>query len=546
MNNSEKKERDKKSSRKDSYIVVGIFSYVCSLILRIPLIYMIGEKGIAYFSLANEIYIAVGCLFTYGLSSAVSMLVRYRVRREQYKNAGKVLRGALTLAVVLGAVLSILFTFWGTFLARAVIKLPLAGLTICMMAPAVIFQILTGVFRGYFEGNGSRVPTMHSVLLETVVMITGGLIGAALLHKYGIKVSALLLNEDYAAAYGAMGASIGILAASIMGFLHMLLLFFLYRGNARKQAFRDSQRSQDKSFHLIHMLIGTAIPFAGYAVLYRIVPLLDGIFFVRTAGEGIDAVLLWGNYYGKYLVVTGVISLLAALPGTLQIKKVIYYVDREEFRMAREKTGQLVHQAALICIPAAVFTAVLSENLLNLLFKGNNEATATYVAFGSILIVLFGFADLFAGILLRMKRMRYVIGCEAISFAVHLVVLLILLENTGLSVMAVVISNIVSFAVLMILGFVLVVRGLQYKQEWLKTIAFTIIAAAVSGLLIMLLNRVLSPFAGTTIALVVCIPVAIIIYMLLLIVTKAVAEEELESMPLGGILLWFGRLIKFM
>lgn len=537
---------ERKASRKDSFAVIAVLSYVCSLIFRIPLLYMIGEKGIACFGIANEIYVLTGCLFTYGLSRAVHMLIRFRIKREQYKNAGKVLRGALILALLTGIVLGITILAAGSFFANNVVGMPLAGLAVSLIAPAVVFQLLTGVFRGYFEGNGSRVPSMHSVIIQTVLMITGGLAGAVVWYKYGVKVSALLRREDYASAYGAMGACIGILAASFFGFLHMLLLFFIYRGNTKRQEARDSQRNQDKGFHIIHMLIGTAVPFAGFAVLFRIVPFLDGILFIRTAGEEADAISLFGSYYGKYVVIIGTISLLIALSGLGQIKKIIYYMDREEFRMARDKMGLLMHQTALISIPAAVFAAVLSENILNILFKGNNESTAQLVSFGSVIIVMFAFSRLFSDILVRLNNMKYVIGYEAAALVLHVILLLFLLKNTGLSITAVVIGNILFFAVLMTAGFLLTARSLQYRQEWLHAVAFTIVDAAVAGIVIMLVNRLLSSFAGTTIAFVICLPLGILIYMILLVVTKAVTENELENMAGGRILLMLGRKMRLM
>lgn len=537
---------ERKAFKKDNYISICIFSYLCSLIFRIPLLYMIGEKGVAYFSIANEIYILVGGMFTYGLSKAVYVLVKFRIKREQYRNADKVLHGALLLAAIIGIVTGLLVLVAGEWIVGKVIKLPLAGLALGMIAFSFIFQLLTGVFRGYFEGNGSRVPTMHSIVLKSFIMIPAGLISAVLLYQYGVKVSALLKVEDYAASYGAMGAAIGILVTSIIGFLHMLILFFIYHGNIKKQIARDLQKNQDKRLNIFHMLIGTAVPFAGYAVFFRMIPLLDGIFFIRTAGEGIDAAQLWGNYYGKYLVVIGIICFLVSLGGTGQIKRIIYYIDREELRMAREKMSALVHQTALISIPAAIFTAVLSEDILNLLFKGNNASTALLVAFGSIIIILFAFSGLFTEMLVRLDNMRYVIGYEAIALVIHIVLVILLLKNTGLSLTAVVISNVISFAVLMVMGFWFVSRRLQYRQEWIHTFAFPVVAAAISGIAVMLLNRLFTSFAGTTIALVVSLPLGIVIYMVLLIVTKAVTEKELENMAGGRILLTLGRWMKLM
>lgn len=543
MNRPERKGKEKTAG----YAAAGLLAGVFSLIFRIPLFYIIGEKGIAYFSIAGELYVMAGCIFTYGLLEAVSSLVRYRIKREQFKNAGRVLHGALLIAAVTGVLLGVLLILGRNTFTGGIAKMPLSGLAVGMIAPAVVFQMLTGVFRGYFEGNGSRMPSTHSMALKTLFLMSLGLIFAAMFHKYGVKVAALLQNEDYAAAYGAMGAAAGILASSVLGFLHMVLLYFLYRSNIRKQILRDFSRNQDSGGAILHMLIGTAAPFAAYAVLFRIVPFFDGIFFIRTAGEGTDAVSVWGSYYGKYLVVTGIISLLLMLPnGGSQVKRIIYYMDREEFRTAREKTAALVHQTALITVPAAIFTAVLSENLLNLLYKGNNKDTALLVTLGSVLIVPAVFADLFADILIRLKKMKYVILYEAAAFAVHAVLVLSLLTGTKLSITAVIIGNIVFFAVLMVFGFVMVSRVLQYRQEWIHTAAFTIVCGAIAGLLVMLLNKGISSLAGTTIAFVICLPLGIVIYMVLLVVTRAVTEEALIDMPLGGILIWLGRQMRFM
>ena len=540
------KKTERKALRKDNYAFVFTFSYIFSLIFRIPLINMIGEKGVAYFSVANEIYILAGGLFTYGLSKAVYMLVKFRVKREQFKNAEKVLHGAFLFAAITGIAVGTFVFAACSWIAGQVTGLPLAELALNMMAPAIVFQLLTGVFCGYFEGNGSRIPSMHSIALKTLIMIPAGLIGASVLFKYGIKVSSLLKVEDYAGSYGAMGAGTGILVASVFGFLHMLLLFFIYHRNVKKQAARELQKNQDKVWHILHMIIGTAVPFAGYAVLFRVVPLIDGILFVRTAGEGIDAASLWGNYYGKYLPVIGILCFLVSLTGSGQTKRIIYHMDREEFKMAREKLGVLLQQTALVSIPAAIFTAVLSENILNILFKGNNESVARLVAWGSIIIVLYAFSGLFANLLIRLNNLRYVICYEAIALMIHIVLVMILLKNINLSLTAVVISNVVSFAVLFVTGFLLVGKSLQYRQEWLHSIAFPVITAAISGIAVMLLDRLVTSFAGTTIALVVSLPLGIILYMILLLVTKTVTERDLENMAGGRILYTLGRLMRMM
>ena len=339
--------REKKTVRRDTYGAVGIVTYVFCLIFRIPLLYLIGEKGIACFSMANELYLFTGCLLAGGLSEATAALVRYRMKREQYASAQKVLKGGLILGAVTGGIFSAVFFLAGQAYAEAVAGMPLAGLCINMMAPALVFQTLTGVIKGYFQGNGSRVPAIHSRILETVFLFAGGILGAVLLHGYGKKVSALLQNEDYAAAYGAFGACAGILTAAVLCFLHMLFLLLIFLRNRKRQSGRELQNGHDKGFHIAHMLLGTAVPYSLLAVVFQTLPFFDGIFFQQFSRASAEKAVLWGNYYGKYLVITGILWGILALTNLEPVRKIGVLVDREEYRSAREKLGSVIHQGAL-------------------------------------------------------------------------------------------------------------------------------------------------------------------------------------------------------
>lgn len=545
MSRQERKGKEKAASRKDFLAIAGILSYIGSLIFRIPLIHMIGEKGVGYFGIANELFIVIGCLFAYGLSEATASLVRYRIKREQFKNADRVMRGAVILALAMGGAFSLIFLFAGHAYANHVIQLPLSGLAVSLMAPAIVFYGLTAVLKGYFQGNGSRVPAMHSKLLEIVFMMAGGLLGAGIMHKYGEKVSALLQNEDYAAAYGAMGAVIGLLSASVLCFLHMLLLFFLYHGRVKRQGAKEIQKNQDKGLHIVYMLLGTGLPFALYATAFQILPFLDGGLFIRFSKDTADAAALWGSYYGKYMVIIGIGGAVLSLVGAEPAKRIIFLWDREEYKAAKDKLGIVMLQIALLAVPTAIFTAVLSENLLNLLFKGNNGSPAVWVMWGSIIIIFYAFSSFFSHMLVRMRKMNYVIGYGLISLLAHIITVIVLLGNTDLGIMAVVIGNIVFYAMSAVFGYFLTGRNLQYTQE-IRSFAFTLIAAGIAGIIVMLLNRVFSSMLGSTISLVICLPIGILAYLILLVVSKGVRERELENMPGGSLLIRLAKSLRLM
>lgn len=539
------KKSRKAASRKDLFAVIGIFVFLCGLIFRILLQFIIGEKGIGYFSIANEVYFLSGCILATGLSEAVTVLVRFRIRREQFKNADKVLRGALLLGLLTGGILALLLFSGGGAFAKNTAGMPLAGISLSFIAPAVIFQMLTGAFRGYFQGNGTRIPTTHSRMLEMLFLMIGGLAGAKALYEYGQKVAALRQNGDYAAAYGAMGAGIGIVTASVLAFLHMLLLFAMYHRNAKKQLLRDIQKTQDGFGRILYLLLRGWVPYGLYEALYYGIVLLDACLFMRMA-KAADAVTLWGRYYGRYMVFVGLAGGLLSFAWLEPVRKIAALMEHEEYRSARDRMGIAIHQTAMLSIPAGVFLAVFSENLLNLIFKGSNADSVPYLIWGGAAVVLCAFSGLFSYVLLRLRRKKYVIVCEAAALLVHIALLMILLGNTKLSVTAVIIGNLVFLGILAAAEFAILSRLIQYRPERMKETAFLIVDAGIAGLAAMLLNKGIASFAGTTISLIISLPVGIILYAVLTIVTRAVSRQELEGTMAGGILIRLGSRMHFM
>jgi len=92
-------------------------------------------------------------------------------------------------------------------------------------------------------------------------------------------------------------------------------------------------------------------------------------------------------------------------------------------------------------------------------------------------------------------------------------------------------------------GFVLLCRGFQYKQEWIRSVAFPTVAAGISGLIIMLLNKVFEAILGSTISMFIILPVGIAAYITLLLAIRSVNENELENMLMGRLLIRIGRIL---
>ena len=107
----------------------------------------------------------------------------------------------------------------------------------------------------------------------------------------------------------------------------------------------------------------------------------------------------------------------------------------------------------------------------------------------------------------------------------------------------VVYSVIVFTGVLAVSCFIFTCRKLRYRQEWLYSVAFPVVSAGISGLVVMLICRLLLTAAGEIATIIISNLVGLTLYILLLMVLRVLNEADLSKFPLGGLWIAVGRMI---
>ena len=107
--------------------IAGVITKVIGLIYRIPLMNIVGDEGMGYYSVALLIYTVALMLTSYSLPLAVSKLVSERIALGQYRNAYKVFKGALVFAIVAGGLTSLIIFFGADFIASVLMSMDLSA-----------------------------------------------------------------------------------------------------------------------------------------------------------------------------------------------------------------------------------------------------------------------------------------------------------------------------------------------------------------------------------------------------------------------------------
>ena len=180
--------KTKKLETKSNFLIQGSILAIASLIsrfigmlYRIPMINIIGDEGMSYYSAAYNIYSILLLLSSYSLPLAVSKVIVSKITLKEYKNAYKVFQAAMMFGFVVGAVFGLILFFGANFFANSVLKLPLAAVALRTLAPTIFIMALLGVFRGFFQGLNTMIPTAASQIVEQIINAIISVAAAALL-----------------------------------------------------------------------------------------------------------------------------------------------------------------------------------------------------------------------------------------------------------------------------------------------------------------------------------------------------------------------------
>lgn len=527
----------------------GIVSYMLLLLLRIPLSRLIGDEGVGLFAPAFELFILASMVVSYGMSSAVSGIIRYRVKRERYRNAAKVFKTAFVMNLFLGAVMALFLLFFSSWIAETLVLERLSRMAVMAAAPSVFFAALIGIFRGYFNGYGMGVLTAHSQYIEKIAMFAGAMIGGRAFYGYGQKVAALYQVEAHSYAYGALGAMIGVFASQVIALLHLLLVYVIYAGAFKGRPGQDNSRRAETRFEIQRMLLVNMVPLAATAVCSNLFMLADQRFFnhcMNMTEQGNVRTVQWGAYYGKFAPLVGICAAFSCLFVHGLTGKICNAYEREEYRGMRERMGRAVRNASIVSFPAAVYLAVLGKPLSVCCYgrtTAQSAVLAGWLSKGAVLAVLFTFCFLFGQLLYKMRMTRELFLASVASFAVHLAAAYFMTQRGHMGVDGLLCALILFFGIYMVLAFVFLNRRVKYRPDWFAGVLFPLGAAAVSGLVVYLLNLLLSGVAGAAVCIIVSLLVGVFFHILFLVILRVIGEAELQEMPFGFLFIMLGRTI---
>lgn len=529
---------------------------IIGLIYRIPMTRIIGDEGMGLYTIAYELYSITLILSSYSLPTAVSKLVAAKNSNREYRNSFRIFITAMVFALVVGLIASLVLFIGADFFATVVNNDPNAVLPIKVLAPTLFVFSIMGVFRGFYQGKNTMIPTAISQVIEQIVNAVVSVLAAYLLMKNNSA-------SENIAAYGAAGGTLGTLVGAIAGLVFLWFVYVIYRPVLKKQLKADRNHYMDSYTDILKMLFVTISPIILSQTVYHISGAVDNALFTNLMASktvtGFDSTvfantvpgsiysaenirILIGIYSNKYRNLSNIPVAIATAIGAATITSISAAKARGMDGVIRYKTHVAVKFNMIIAIPSAVGMGVLAYPILQLLFPGSHQLDANYLRLGAIAIVFYSLSTVTTSILQGINRLQTPVINSAISLGFHVALVFLLLKYTSLSGYALVIGNVTFALIVCVLNWLSLEKYLNYRQEIIKTFVIPSVSSGLMGVAIFFIHKGLYLWTSSNaFATVVSILAAVIIYFALLIFMKGVEEEELENLPRGDLIIRFLR-----
>lgn len=523
--------------------MASIVSRIIGLIYRIPLTAIIGDVGNDYYGCAFEIYNILLIISSYSLPLAVSKLVSAGVTKGRKKNVYRILKCAFLFALISGAVAGCILFFGAEFITANIMKTPYSVFAVKVLAPTLLVVAVLGVIRGYFQGLGTMMPSAISQVLEQIVNAIVSVWAAYVLFSYGSKVGAILGNPDnYAAAYGAMGGTIGTGAGAVVALLFVGFVYLVYMRVYKQQMKRSKEREVDSYRYTFRVLIMTVIPVLLSTTIYNCSSIIDQILFKHIANaQGYDAgqiSIWWGKYSGKYRTLINVpISIASALAASSVPSLTAAFSEGKE-KLVRAQMQSAIHYIMVIAFPCTVGMAVLASPILQLLFQDDSKLAAQMLQVGAVSILFFSLSTLSNGLLQGVNRMKEPVKNAVIALAAHLVLLCVMMYQLKWNIYAVIYANAAFGFFMCLLNAHSIKKYSGYRQELKKTFVIPFVASVGMGAVVWLLYFLLDKaFHQNIVGTIAGILVGAFVYFALLLLLRGMDEEDLSKFPKGDALI---------
>ncbi len=509
-----------------------IIMKILGAIYKIPLVNILGDSGYGYFLVAYNIYNLLLTIATAGFPVALSRMISEANTLGKHQNVKKIFNVAFLTFAVLGIIGSLVMFLFPTELAIAMNQAR-ASQSIFALAPAILFACLTSVYRGHAQGLSNMQPTTIGQVLEVLVKVIVGLVLAWVLVSRGASLP-----------IASAGAIFGTAAGGLVALLYMSSF---KRRHYSKPVEAHASEETESSSAIFKRLMRIGIPITLGASVMSLITLIDTTIVLDRLQNAVGfSEEVVDELYGVYGAIMTLYNLPAAFvtPLTISIVPAITAcVTRRAFKDASDIAQASVRITSLIAMPMGVGLSVLAYPIVNVLFPTSHEAGPTLLMQMGVASIFVCIALITTAILQAHGNEKYPVYSMIVGGLIKIAVNWVLVGNPDINIYGAPIGTLVCYLVMCTMNIVFICRCMEKKpsvsgmflRPLISTLVMGVVAWALYSPAFGIINGmgIVGEWLSIALAMIVSIGAACVVYVILIVTTRAVTLDDMKLIPKG-------------
>ncbi len=548
----ENKQTKSSSVMKGAMILsIGVLvSRIIGLLYRVPIRNILGDEGNGIYGVAYNLYVVILTLTAMAMPGALSKLLAERRTVKAYREEQRVFKVAMIYSVGFATVMSILLWIFADAINSKMYPTMNVTLPLRALAPTIVIATFLGVFRGYFQGRQNMVPTALSQVIEQIFNVIFSVVLAYAFMK-------MMIGDPSQLEWGATGSALGTGVGAVAGFIVLIIMFMMSRKETKRELQESTEYKDESTGTILKQILAMMIPVIISSSIFSITTAIDQSMISKSLGASIEALRnenmlnyvpiaeapvmstdsivrsLSGILSFQYMTFLNIPVSLILQIGLASIPAISAANKQGNLSDVQDKTKMILKVGLLIAAPCAFAFIFFAAPILKLLT--GDVSGAEVLSAGAVAIIPIAVAQVSAGILQGITKQTVPTVNAIIACAIKIAINFVALAFPKLNIYGFVHSSTVCYIIYAVLNMVSIQKNLKLRINWANLLIKPTICSAIMGILSYGVYRlILMTGVGMRISIIIVIPIAVVIYLVIGILSKTITREDMLSIPGGS------------
>ncbi len=403
-------------------IISGFLTKILGFLIRIIYSRIIGEVGVALYSIATPTYSLLLTISSLAIPTAISKLIAENMAKGN--RSIKILTTSAAIILTINFSLIIIMLLTSKFIANNLLQEPRSYPILIAMALTLPFVSISSVFKGYFYGKQNMVPHATSNVLEQIVRI---IIIYLVLPK--------LMNINV------LCAVVGLVLLTIISEVSSIIVFLFFLPAKIKLTKADLKPNFTTTKNILDISLPTVSSRIIGNIGYFFEPIILTNLLLLSGYSNSYILTEYGAYNAYSLSLLTMPSFFIAAVSMSIIPEIAKFYTQKNFKMVKRRIKQGLLFALLIGIFFSFLIFVFRDQLLFTLYKTTKGSN--YIKILAPIFVLFYLEGVIISSLQALNKAKITMNISLFGVLIKLIILA-LFSLFHIGIYSLVISEIVN------------------------------------------------------------------------------------------------------